>query len=93
MSKKFKMAEIRDFLIGKQIYFYDGFSGSSRHFTIGKVINKGDCVEVQPKNNPNTWVFISKNEMPILLVYGKTKYTGEIENCKYNVITEIKEVN
>lgn len=91
MATKYKMAELRDYFIGKKIFFYDGFSGSRRHFVIGKVIDKGNCIELQPKNNPNLWVFINKNNYPVLQEEGKTIYKGEIEGCRYEVFTEIRQ--
>lgn len=91
MAIKYKMAEVRDFFIGKRIYFYNSFDGSHRDFIIGKVINKVSYIEVQPKNNPNLWVFINKNRFPALLVDGKVIYNGEIEGVTFEVITEIKQ--
>lgn len=77
--------DIKKFLIGKKISWYDGFSGNSDYFTINHVENVGASIRVREEKDKGFGVFIPKSIIDILLSKGNYIEKNSIEGCSFEI--------
>lgn len=78
--------EIKEALMGKNIYYYNGWNGSCDYFKIGHIVKSGTCAIVYPKKGEPFGIVISINTIPTLVEKGEYIKPNEIEGCHYEDI-------
>lgn len=85
-----EMNEIRNFLTGKKISYYDSFSGSG-YFVIGHIENVGNSVRVREIKDKGWGIFIPKDIIPTLIAEGTYMEVHEIDRCRVTQTWKIQD--
>lgn len=76
--------EIKEALLGKHIYYYNGWNGSCDYFKIRHIVKDGTCVCLFPqKGGEPSGVYISVKNIQTLIEKGEFIEHKEIERCYY----------
>lgn len=76
-----KINEIRNFLLGKKISYYDSFSGTGACLVVNHVQNAGSSVRLVEAKDSRRGIYIRKDEVSSLVSKKELVKTTTLEGC------------